>query len=98
MEKLKNPWFSSSTPRPPHRGHVRGVVPGRAPEPWQVERAFWTGVAAGRNVVWPHLAANAVVLDSQGVVFGKRLKNQGGEIYGGATTFADPRLSLPPPG
>lgn len=30
----------------------------------QVEQAFWTGVAGGQNVVYPHLAANAVVTDS----------------------------------
>lgn len=25
-------------------------------EPWQIERAFWTGVAGGQQVVYPHLA------------------------------------------
>jgi hypothetical protein len=28
---------------------------------WQVERAFWTGEAAGQDVVYPHLAATAAV-------------------------------------
>src|SRR5689334_17442622 len=28
-----------------------------AAEPWQVERAFWTGLAGGQPVVYPHLAA-----------------------------------------
>jgi hypothetical protein len=37
-------------------------------EPWQVERAFWTGVAAGQPVVWPHLASAANVLDQQGII------------------------------
>jgi hypothetical protein len=32
-------------------------------EPWQVERAFWTGQAAGATSVFPHLAANAAVAD-----------------------------------
>lgn len=32
-------------------------------ERWQVERAFWTGLAAGQQVVYPHLAADAVVTD-----------------------------------
>lgn len=39
-----------------------------AAEPWQVERAFWTGVAANQNVVYPHLAANAQVLDATGIL------------------------------
>lgn len=29
-----------------------------------VEAAFWTGVAGGQATVWPHLAANSVLLDS----------------------------------
>jgi len=37
-------------------------------EQWQVEHAFWTGVVDGQQVVWPHLAANAAQLDSQGIV------------------------------
>lgn len=36
--------------------------------PWQVERAFWTGVADGQDVVFPHLAADAQVLDVQDIV------------------------------
>jgi hypothetical protein len=31
-------------------------------EPWQVERAFWTGQAGGQAVAFPHLAASAQVL------------------------------------
>jgi hypothetical protein len=34
----------------------------------QVELAFWTGLAAGQNVVFPHLAANAQVLDPSGIL------------------------------
>jgi hypothetical protein len=30
-------------------------------EGWQVERAFWSGVAGGQPVVFPHLAANAAL-------------------------------------
>lgn len=37
-------------------------------EPWQAERAFWTGTADGQQVVWPHLAANAAQLDALGYV------------------------------
>jgi hypothetical protein len=37
-------------------------------EQWQVERTFWTGVAGGQTVVFPHLAANAPVLDESGIV------------------------------
>jgi hypothetical protein len=36
-------------------------------ESWQVERTFWTGVAGGQSVVFPHLAANAVVTDESNV-------------------------------
>lgn len=32
-------------------------------ESWQVERSFWTGIAGGQPVVYPHLAANAQILD-----------------------------------
>ncbi len=34
-------------------------------EQWQIEEAFWTGAAGGAlNVVYPHLAANAEVVDN----------------------------------
>lgn len=33
-------------------------------EAWQVERTFWTGLAAGNKVVSPHLAANAQLIDT----------------------------------
>ena len=36
VENEKKPWLSSMTPRPPHVGHTRGVVPGLAPVPWHV--------------------------------------------------------------
>jgi hypothetical protein len=36
-------------------------------ESWQVERAFWTGIADDTAVVFPHLAANAEVLDAQSI-------------------------------
>ena len=32
-------------------------------ESWQVERSFWTGMAGGETVVFPHLAADAEVRD-----------------------------------
>jgi hypothetical protein len=37
-------------------------------EQHQLETAFWTGVAGGQPVVYPRLAADAEVLDDQGVV------------------------------
>jgi hypothetical protein len=38
-------------------------------EPYQVERAFWTGTAGGdANLVYPHLAAAAAVVDTTQVV------------------------------
>jgi hypothetical protein len=33
---------------------------------WQVERAFWTGLADGQAVVFPHLAADTAVVYQQG--------------------------------
>lgn len=36
-------------------------------EATQLESAVWTGVAGGQAVVWPHLAANAEVLDANGI-------------------------------
>lgn len=37
-------------------------------EQQQVEAAFWTGTAGAQPVVFPHLAADAEVLDTQGIV------------------------------
>jgi hypothetical protein len=37
-------------------------------EDYTVENAFWTGVAGGQTVVFPHLAANAQVLDRDQVI------------------------------
>lgn len=36
-------------------------------EQWQVENAIWTGMADGKSVVWPRLAADADHFDPQGV-------------------------------
>jgi hypothetical protein len=36
-------------------------------EPWQVERALWTGLVDGQTIAFPHLAANAEVLDAQSI-------------------------------
>lgn len=33
----------------------------------QAEAAFWTGMAGGVTTVWPHLAANAVLLDGDSI-------------------------------
>lgn len=37
-------------------------------EEWQVERTFWTGTVDGADLAFPHLAADAQVLDGDGVV------------------------------
>lgn len=37
-------------------------------ETWQVERAFWTGVVDGVEVVFPHLAADAEIDDADGIL------------------------------
>lgn len=37
-------------------------------EQQQVEAAFWTGVSGGQTVVFPHLAADAEVVDAQDIV------------------------------
>lgn len=37
-------------------------------EQWQVERTFWTGLVDGIELAFPHLAADAQVLDADGVV------------------------------
>lgn len=37
-------------------------------EQQQVEAAFWTGTAGGQQVAFPHLAADAQVVDSQSIV------------------------------
>lgn len=50
-------------------------------EQWQVERALWTGIAAGQPVVFPHLAANASVADTTGAV----LQTVATQVSGGAT-------------
>lgn len=36
-------------------------------ESWHVERSFWTGLADGRVVVFPHLAADTEVVDPQSI-------------------------------
>lgn len=37
-------------------------------EQWQVERAFWTGLAANRQVVYPHLAEDTALIVNDGLV------------------------------
>jgi hypothetical protein len=37
-------------------------------EQQQVEAAFWTGTAGGQSIVFPHLAADAEVVDAQDIV------------------------------
>jgi hypothetical protein len=49
-----------------------GIDPARAEQAlaqvqgWQVERAVWTGMAAGQDVVWPRLAADQAAVYQQG--------------------------------
>src|SRR3954452_17849154 len=42
-----SPWPCDSTPRPLQRGQVRGLVPGLAPVPVQVEQIWETGTLSG---------------------------------------------------
>ena len=37
-------------------------------EEWQVERTFWTGLVDGIELAFPHLAADAQVVDAEGIV------------------------------
>jgi hypothetical protein len=37
-------------------------------ESWQAERALWTGVSGQQEVVFPHLAGNTELLDSQNII------------------------------
>lgn len=54
-------------------------------EQWQVENAFWTGVAGGQLTVFPHLAANSTVIDE----FGITLQPTAIVVSGGTTTPLD---------
>lgn len=49
-------------------------------EALQLELAFWTGVAAGQPVVFPHLAADAEVVDAEGIL----LQTAAGIVVSGA--------------
>ncbi|MFH8805233.1 hypothetical protein ACH4F6_37785 [Streptomyces sp. NPDC017936] len=49
-------------------------------EAFQVSRAFWTGTAGGQATVWPHLAADAVLDDPQGI----RLQTAADEVLAAA--------------
>lgn len=51
-------------------------------EQWQVERAFWTGMAAGVPVVYPHLAEDTAVTDGDVV-----LQTAATMVTGGAGPF-----------
>lgn len=80
-------------------------------EPWQVERAFWTGNAAGQPVVFPHLAANAQILDASDVMLQSAAVTGGGPFdiaealgvleqelancYDGVGVIHVPRVALP---
>jgi hypothetical protein len=46
----------------------------------QVERALWTGIAGGQNVVFPHLAASAAISDEDGIL----LQTAGVSVSGNA--------------
>ncbi|MDK1473606.1 hypothetical protein QNO07_09260 [Streptomyces sp. 549] len=80
-------------------------------EQQQVETAFWTGAAGGQPVVFPHLAADAVVADPQGItlqtaasvcVTGADIAHGLGELeqclatcYAGQGVIHVPRSALP---
>jgi hypothetical protein len=77
----------------------------------QLEAAFWTGTAGGQEVVFPHLAADAEVLDSSGIVLQPtatvavtgsdvatglgQLEQQLDACYGGEGVIHIPRFALP---
>ena len=77
----------------------------------QVEAAFWTGTAGSAQVVLPHLAADAQILDSDGVVLQSAaticvtgvdvarglgmLEDCLGDCYGGLGLIHVPRFALP---
>lgn len=50
-------------------------------EQWQVENAFWTGLAAGQPVVFPHLAADTAIVDE----FGFTLQTAASPVSGVST-------------
>jgi hypothetical protein len=50
-------------------------------EEFQVEQAFWTGVAGGQTAVFPHLAANAQILDESSIL----IQTAATQVSGGAT-------------
>lgn len=80
-------------------------------EQTQVEAAFWTGVAGGQPVVFPHLAADAEVLDDNGIVLQSaativvtgddvavglgQLEHELDQCYGGQGVIHIPRFALP---
>jgi len=51
-------------------------------EQWQVERAFWTGLAAGQPVVYPHLAEDTALVES-----GVTLQTAATLVSGGSGTY-----------
>lgn len=80
-------------------------------EQQQVEAAFWTGTAGGQTLVFPHLAADAEVLDAQDIVLQTaastavtgadaaqalgELEDQLGDCYAGQGIIHVPRVVLP---
>lgn len=54
-------------------------------EQWQVENAFWTGLAAGQPVVYPHLAADTEIIDEYGVT----LQTEATIVSGGLSSPLD---------
>lgn len=76
---------------------------------WQVERAFWTGVAASQDVVFPHLAATTEIMDAgvllqSAAVTGTAadiicglgfLEQQLADCYNGVGVIHVPRKALP---
>jgi hypothetical protein len=52
-------------------------------ESFQVERAFWTGTAAGQTVVYPHLAATTALVDSGAGLAGTTLQMAATQLNSG---------------
>lgn len=55
-------------------------------EPWQVEYAFWTGLVDSQTVAFPHLAANAQVLDADGILIQSPAVTGAGAVVGDNTS------------
>jgi hypothetical protein len=63
-------------------------------ETWQMERTFWTGIAAGQMVAFPHLAANAAITYPSGSTAGGLLLQSAAVIVSGVGGGVNPATGL----